>query len=393
MTTGNDAMTQNRARNLTLVLTFAAALAACQRAAPPAQQAMPVVVANPLTREMVDWDSFSGRFEASRQVEVRARVGGYVQGVHFRDGQQVAEGQLLFTLDPRPAQAAAEAGKARAAQARADFERAQKLVAETAISQQEFDAAQATLASAESAATQSALDLEFTRVTAPMAGTVSYRRVDPGNIVSGGSSGGTLLTTVVATNPIYFVFDASEAVLLKYQRQSRSGRGAAVRVRLQDETEYTRNGTLDFADNAIDQGSGAVRLRAVIPNANNFIRPGMFGSARVVASAKYQAVLVPDSAITTNGAQKLALTVGADGSVTPKPVELGPLDGSLRVVRSGLTAQDLVIIDGVQRAAYPGVKVSPQKGEIKQTPPATPTAQPLAAPAAIASPAADVGAR
>jgi RND family efflux transporter MFP subunit len=225
-----------------------------------------------------------------------------------------------------------------------------------------------------------------------MAGLVSYRRVDAGNIVSGGNSGGTLLTTIVASDPIYFVFDASESALLKYQRQARSGRGAAVRVRLQDENEFTRNGVLDFADNAIDASSGAVRLRAVIPNRNNFIRPGMFGSARVVASAKYQALLVPDSAITTNGAQKLALTVTPDGTVAPKPVELGPLDGSLRVVRSGLTAQDLVIIDGTQRA-FPGSKVQPQKGEIKPAPAAAPSPAPLAAPAALASPAADVGGR
>jgi RND family efflux transporter MFP subunit len=223
-----------------------------------------------------------------------------------------------------------------------------------------------------------------------MSGLVSYRRVDPGNIIAGGTSQGDLLTTIVSTNPIYFTFDASEATLLKYQRQARTGRGAAVKVKLQDEDDFKWPGTLDFADNAIDRASGAVRLRAIIPNRNNFIRPGMFGQARVVGSSDYQAFLVPDSAISASGARKVVLTVGADGTVAPKPVELGPLNGSLRVIKSGIAANDQIIIDGTQRA-FPGTKVSPQKGEIKQTQDMSAAPPPaLAAPAAAASPASDV---
>ena len=384
-------MLQIKQIGLAVVALAALSAAGCSRGAGAgaqqgAPQAPPVPVANPLAREVVDWDAFVGRFEASKDVEVRARVGGYVQQVHFRDGQYVNQGQLLFTLDPRPAQAQLSFAQAQLALAKADFERAEKLVKETAISQQEFDAAKAALTQAQATADARALDLEFTKVTAPIAGMVSNRRVDPGNLVSGGSEQATILTTIVGTNPIYLTFDASEAQLLKYQRQARAGRTAPVKVRLQDETDYKWTGRMDFADNAVDAASGAVRLRASIDNRENFIRPGMFGNALVVGSGAYQAMMIPDAAIMTQGANKMALVVDAEGTVAPRPVELGPLDGNLRVVKSGLQATDLVIISGVQRA-QPGQKVSPQKTEIKadaaaagETPPAA-----IAAPAAMAS--------
>ncbi|MES1202861.1 MAG: efflux RND transporter periplasmic adaptor subunit [Pseudomonadota bacterium] len=364
------------------------ALGACGRGAASGQQgappAPPVAVANPIAQDVVDWDSFVGRFEASKSVEVRARVGGYVQAVNFRDGQYVNQGQLLFTLDPRPAQAQLDFARAQLALAKADYERAEKLVKETAISQQEFDAAKAAFTQAEATAQARELDLEFTKVTAPMSGMVSDRRADPGNLVSGGSAQATVLTTIVATNPIYLTFDASEAQLLKYQRQARSGKAAPVKVRLQDEADYKWQGRLDFADNAVDASSGAVRLRAAIDNKQNFIRPGMFGNALVVSSPTYKALMVPDQAIMTQGAAKMALVVAADGAVTPRPVELGPLDGSLRVVRSGLQPSDLVVVSGVQRA-QPGQKVTPQKVQIKQEGAPAETARGLAAPSAMAS--------
>lgn len=365
------------------------ALGACSRGAVASQEqgppAPPVSVANPIAGDVVDWDSFVGRFEASKSVEVRARVGGYVQAVNFRDGQYVKEGDLLFTLDPRPAQAQLDFARAQLALAKADYERAEKLVGETAISQQEFDAAKATFTQAEATAQARELDLEFTKVTAPMSGMVSDRRADPGNLVSGGSAQATVLTTIVATNPIYLTFDASEAQLLKYQRQARSGKAAPVKVRLQDEADYKWQGRLDFADNAVDASSGAVRLRASIDNRQNFIRPGMFGNALVVGSPTYKALMVPDQAISTQGNAKMALVVAADGSVTPHPVELGPLDGNLRVVRSGLQPTDLVLISGAQRV-QPGQKVTPQKVQIKQE--AAPEDAPkpgLAAPSAMAT--------
>jgi RND family efflux transporter MFP subunit len=364
--------------------------AACSRGASADMQGggmppPPVAVATPMAREVVDWDAFVGRFEASKDVEVRARVGGYVQQVHFRDGQVVSKGQLLFTLDPRPAQAQLDFARAQLALTKADFERAEKLVKETAISQQEYDAAKAALTQAQATADARALDLEFTKVTAPMSGMVSNRRVDPGNLVSGGNQDATILTTIVATNPIYLNFDASEAQLLKYQRQARTGRVSPVKVRLQDEADYKWQGRLDFADNAVDASSGSVRLRASIDNSKNFIRPGMFGNALVVGSAPYKALMIPDQAVVTQGASKLALVVGADGVVAPRPVTLGPLDGDLRVIQSGLQPNDLVIISGMQRA-QPGQKVTPQKTEIKQTVTDEKSATPgLAAPAAMAS--------
>jgi multidrug efflux system membrane fusion protein len=229
---------------------IAAALYGCSKseAAGPPPPA-PVTVANPLQERIVDWDDFTGRFEATQTVEVRARVGGYVQSVHFRDGDFVQRGQLLFTLDPRPAQAAVAAAQAAVAQAsaqvalaRTNLTRSQGLLASQAVSQAEVDAntgalrtAEANVAAAQANVRSAQLQLEFTRVTAPVSGRVSDRRTDPGNLVAGGSSAADVLTTIVSSSPIWFVFDGSEATLLKYQRQVRAGRGAPVRIRLQDE--------------------------------------------------------------------------------------------------------------------------------------------------------------
>ncbi|RZJ84105.1 MAG: efflux RND transporter periplasmic adaptor subunit, partial [Brevundimonas sp.] len=341
---------------------------------PPAS----VTVAQPLVRTVQDWDDFTGRFEAPQEVEVRARVGGYVQQVHFRDGQVVQRGQLLFTLDPRPAQAALQAAQAQLAQANAQLAlarsqaaRAETLLASQAVSQAEADTArsgvqtaQAAVAAANAAIRARRLDVEFTRVTAPITGRVSDRRVDAGNLVAGGSSAGDLLTTIVAASPIYFTFDGSEAVLLKYQRQARQG-AAPIQIRLQDEANFSRAGTLDFTDNAIDTASGVVRLRAVVANADNFLKPGMFGQARLAGSGSYQAMLVPDAAIATDQARRVVYVMNADGTAAPRPVQLGPLVDGLRVVRSGLQANDRVIIAGLQRVQQPGAKIKPVNGRIE----------------------------
>ncbi|WP_339929687.1 efflux RND transporter periplasmic adaptor subunit [uncultured Brevundimonas sp.] len=336
-----------------------------------------VTVAVPLVRQVQDWDEFTGRFEATRAVDVRARVGGYVTAVHFRDGAQVRQGQLLFTLDPRPAQAALAAARASLAQAQAQLSlartnltRSEGLLEAQAVSQAEVDTqrgaqqtAEASVAAANAAVRARQLDLEFTRVTAPISGRVSDRRIDPGNLVGGGSSAADVLTTIVASGPIHFIFDASEAVLLKYQRQTRQG-VAPVRLRLQDEAGFTRSGTLDFTDNAVDTASGVIRLRAVVPNVDGFLKPGMFGQARLAGAGTYQAMLVPDAAIATDQARRIVYVVAADGTVAPKPVQLGPIVEGLRVVRSGLTATDRVIIAGVQRIQQPGMKVQARVGQI-----------------------------
>jgi RND family efflux transporter MFP subunit len=339
-----------------------------------------VTVAVPLVRAVQDWDEFTGRFEATQSVEVRARVGGYISGVHFRDGDYVRRGQLLFTLDPRPAQAALASARAQLSQAQAqislaqsELTRSETLLESQAVSQAEVDTrrsnlmtARAAIAAANANVRARQLDLEFTRVTAPISGRVSDRRVDPGNLVAGGSSAADVLTTVVSSAPIHFVFDGSEAVLLKYQRQARRG-AAPIQVRLQDESDFTRSGTLDFTDNAVDTASGVIRLRALIPNADGFLKPGMFGQARLAGAGTYNAMLVPDASIATDQARRIVYVVARDGSVAPRPVQLGPLVDGLRVVRSGLAPTDRVIINGVQRIQAPGMKVQAKLGQIRPT--------------------------
>jgi RND family efflux transporter MFP subunit len=359
--------------------------------APPAPA---VTVAVPLVQTIQDWDEFTGRFEATQSVEVRARVGGYISAVHFRDGDYVRRGQLLFTLDPRPAQAALAAARAQLAQAqaqvnlaRSELARSETLLSSQAVSQAEVDTrrgavlqAEASIAAANAAVRARQLDLEFTRVTAPISGRVSDRRVDPGNLVAGGSSAADVLTTVVSSAPIHFVFDGSEAVLLKYQRQARTG-AAPIQVRLQDETAFSRSGTLDFTDNAVDTASGVIRLRAVIPNADGFLKPGMFGQARLAGSGSYRAMLVPDAAVATDQARRVVYVVAADGSTAPRAVQLGPLVDGLRVIRSGLQPTDRVIISGAQRIQMPGMKVQARNGRIQ------PVAQTEQAPVTTTAPA------
>jgi RND family efflux transporter MFP subunit len=383
---------------------MAAALYGCSQPSEAQAPAAPAVtVATPLVRAVQDWDEFTGRFEATQSVEVRARVGGYIQGVHFRDGDYVRRGQLLYTLDPRPAQAALASARASLAQAQAqlnlartELTRAETLLASQAVSQAEVDTrrgalqqGEAAVAAANAAVRARQLDLEFTRVTAPISGRVSDRRVDPGNLVAGGSSQADVLTTVVSSAPIHFVFDGSEAVLLKYQRQARNG-AAPIQVRLQDESAYSRTGTLDFTDNAVDTASGVIRLRALIPNGDGFLKPGMFGQARLAGAGTYQAMLVPDAAVATDQARRVVYVVAADGSVTPRAVQLGPLVDGLRVIRSGLQANDRVIINGLQRVQQPGVKVQARNGRIEPVAQQAQTPVTTAAPASTATFAASV---
>jgi RND family efflux transporter MFP subunit len=333
---------------------------------PPAQ----VSVATPLRQSVVDWDDFTGRFEAPERVEVRARTGGYLQEAHFREGQFVRKGQLLFTLDPRPAQALLSAARAQAALAASDLARAETLLKAQAISKEEYDSRRATNEVAQATARARALDLEFTRVTAPTSGIVSDRRVDPGNVISGGGSTADILTTIVSTTPIHFTFDASEAQLLKNLRQK--GQGGQVRVRLQDEADYRWTGRIDFTDNAVDDASGAVRMRAVVANPGGFLKPGMFGKARVEGGGAYDAMLVPEDAIVADGARKAVNVVNADGTVTLKPVVLGPLSEGLRVIRTGVRPDDKVIVNGGSRV-MPGAKVQAKLVKIAPKPAAART--------------------
>lgn len=378
---------------------ISAALSACgaapEQGAPPPPE---VTVAQPLVREVNDLDEFPGRFEAPQTVEVRARVGGYIQAVHFQDGDYVRQGQLLFTLDPRAAQAAVAAAQAQRAQAQAQLtlaatqlDRAETLFGQGFLSQSavdlrvaEVEGAEASMATAESALRTARLDLEFTRVTAPASGRVSDRRVDPGNLVAGGSSAADVLTVIVSTSPIHFEFDASEAILLRYQREARNGR-APLMVRLQDEPTFTHAGYLDFTDNTVDSGSGVVRLRGVIQNPDGFLRPGMYGQAQLAGTAAYRALLIPDAAVVTDQARRIVYVVQDDGTTAAKPVELGPLVNGLRVIRSGLEATDRVVITGVQRIMQPGQPVTATAGTIDDAAQPEQGSAPTTAPAPASS--------
>ncbi|HEY9234590.1 MAG TPA: efflux RND transporter periplasmic adaptor subunit, partial [Phenylobacterium sp.] len=239
--------------------------------------------------------------------------------------------------------------------AAADMARAESLLKVQAISREEYDAKRSANEVAQASVRARELDLEFTRVTAPTSGVVSDRRVDPGNVISGGASTADVLTTIVSTSPIHFVFDASEAQLLKEQRQS--GKGGRVQIRLQDEAEYRWNGAIDFTDNALDNSSGAVRMRAVVQNPNGFLKPGMYGKAKVEGGQAYDALLVPEDAIVADGARKAVNVVAPDGSVTMKTVSLGPVSQGLRVIRTGVRPDDKVIVNGGVRLMAPGQKV------------------------------------
>ncbi len=380
---------------------LAIALAACsqaeEQAAPP--PVMPVTVATPVVQQVVDWDEFVGRFEAPQSVDVRPRATGYLQAAHFREGQFVRAGQLLFTIDARASQAAlaqAQAQLARAqatlANARTELARSRTLASQQAASTEEVEQRQAAVRTAEAdvAAARATiraqqLNVGFTRVLAPLSGQVSERRVDPGNSVTADQ---TVLTTIVSSNPLHFTFEGSEALLLKYQRQNAgSTTGTPVRIRLQDETSYLHAGRLDFVDPVVNSAAGTVRARAVVPNSSGFLKPGMFGHLRLAASQPYSALLVPDEAIVTDAARRVVYVVDRSGTVIARPVELGPLNGNLRVVRQGLSPQDRVIINGVQRAR-PGQKVKPQPGRIPVVTGPEPARQnpPAAAPSATATP-------
>ena len=352
-----------------------------------ATAAMPpveVTVATPLQRTIIEYDEFTGRFEPSRTVEIRPRVSGQLRAVHFRDGDFVRQGQLLFTLDPRPFQAALAEAQARRAAARAgsrlaavQLTRAQRLLPKGFVSRDNYDirqeadhAARADIAAADAIIRQRALDLEFTQVRAPVSGRISDRRADPGTLLAGGNGAdATLLTTINAVDPIYFTFDVSEALLLKAQRERAAGAGApqSVEIRLQDEPDYRWHGTVDFTDNGIERNSGTIRARALVANPDGFLVPGIFGSMRLSSRRPVNVLLVPDSAVITDQAGKAVMTLGKNGQAMPVPVTVGPVIDGLRVIRGGLAPDSRVVIRGHQRM-FPGVPIKPKLSRILPEP-------------------------
>lgn len=342
-----------------------------------------VTVAKPVAKLVAEQDEHVGRFVAVDSVEVRARVSGYLEAIHFTDGAIVKKGDPLFTIDQRPFRAAVEQAQGALAQAKAnlayaesDLKRGEGLVRGSTITQQTFDqrvqakrVAEASVQVQEAAILQARLDLQFTDLSAPVSGHIGDRRVSAGNLVTGGNTGNTtLLATIVSTDPIRFEFTLNEQSYLHYMRAASSaaeqsanrGLRLPAQLKLIDEKDFGREGSIDFVDNAIDPGTGTIRGRAVFPNPDGRLTPGMFGRIRIAASAPETTLLVPDSAIGTEQVRKFVYAVDSNNVANPKYVTLGSLVDGLRVIKSGLSADDTIVVQGLMRIR-PGSKVVPEQ--------------------------------
>lgn len=407
-----------------------------QAAVPPQATPTAVSVAKPLVMPIVEWDEYTGRLDAIDSVEVRARVSGYLESTHFNEGQFVERGDLLAVVDPRPFEAALNAAKARSEEARARLseshsllrqaeaekadsdaqlaladkrlDRARRLLQSNAISTEEVDVresdqlqaaaateaanariesakagiatATAAIETAQADEESAALDLQYTQIRAPITGRISRRYVTEGNLISGGTNQSTLLTTIVSSNPIHCYFDASEQAFLKYVRLSRSGERASSReaknpvyVALVDEEGFPHTGHIDFVDNRIDPNTGTMRGRAILDNEDGLLTPGLFVNVRLPGSGRYDAVLIPDSAVGSDQSEKFVYVAVASGEtgensaamvVERRAVTLGPLSHGLRIVRSGLDGSEDIITRGLQRI-FPGVAVLPTEEPIE----------------------------
>jgi RND family efflux transporter MFP subunit len=347
-----------------------------QSAPPPPQ----VSVAKVLERRVKDWDEFAGRLQAVETVEIRPRVSGYIDRVAFTEGSQVKRGDLLFVIDPRPYQADTDRAAADLKRyktsldlAQIELTRVQRLKDSGAVSQEELDERKSTVAQAEAnsagavAALESAtLNLNFTRVTSPITGRVSRAEVTRGNLVTGGSNGGTLLTSVVSMDPMYLYFEGDEQAYLRYGQMARNGerpssRDAAnpVRVGLANEEGFPHTGQVDFVDNQLNPQTGTIRARAVLDNKDGMYTPGMFARVQLLGSSEYAAILIDDRAVNTDQNQKYVFLLGANNQVEYRRIKLGRVIDGLRIVREGLKAGDIIIVNGAQRV-HPGITVTPQ---------------------------------
>jgi multidrug efflux system membrane fusion protein len=344
-----------------------------------AQDSVPTVtVAKPVVRNVIDSDEFIGRFEPAEQISVRARVGGYLQDILFSDGSIVNKGDVLFVIDQRPfvaalneAAAALEVAKSTLVYAQAQFKRADALSQNGSQSlsvlddrRRELNSAEANVRGAQAAFDRAQLDLDYTKIVAPITGRIDRKLVSAGNLVQADQ---TVLTSIVSLDPIDFYFDVDERRMLKFAKTARSrgddlqqgGGGLAVKVRIADEDEQPFGGRLDFAENRIDDNTGTMRVRARFSNSQLILQPGLFGRAEIEASGSHQAVLVPDEAIASDQSQRVVYVVGADGTVTSKPIEPGQRLHGYRVIREGLTGEETIVVNGLMRLR-PGAKVATQ---------------------------------
>ena len=361
------------------------ALTGFAQAQPPPAPA--VTVARPLVHSFTEWDEYTGRMVAQKRVEVRARVSGYLQSVHFREGQEVTADTLLFVIDQRPFTAEVSRASAELKRvstelsvAQMELERGERLASSKAMSRETLeerrarrDAAQAEVDAARAALRTAELDLGFTEVRAPMPGVVSDIRVDVGNLISGGSADSTLLTTIVSLDPIELEIEGSESEWLRYTRLDAAGTRTSsrqvanpVEARLSDEGDWVHKGQMTFVDNELDADTGTMRGRATFANPDHVLLPGMFARARLFVAERENALFVPEEALTADQAKKIVLVVGPDNIVQPREVTLGSMLGEFRNIVSGLTPEDRVIIVGLMRAR-PGQPVTPE--EVVLSPP------------------------
>jgi RND family efflux transporter MFP subunit len=373
---------------LSVLAAVSAVLSACARneaatnAAPPAPQ---VTVAQVLSKPVTEFDDFTGRFEAIDRVEIRPRVTGYISSVNFTEGSEVKKGDVLFVIDQRPYAAELKHAQAQLAQARSQLSlaksekaRAVNLLAQHAISQEDFDTrasgneqSEANVELAQAALDTAELNMSFTKVTAPINGRISRANVTLGNLVANGQ---TLLTTLVSLDPIYVRFDGDEQAYLRYQKVAKDraaagekGSPSPVLVGLADEAGFPHAGVMVFLDNEVDPQTGTIRTRAKLDNHDRAFTPGLFARVRLMGDKKYDALLINDSAIGTDQTVRYVLVVGADNKVEYRPVKLGPVIDGLRVVREGLKPNDTIVVNGLQRVR-PGSPVTPQRVAMGEKP-------------------------
>ncbi|MBL8261593.1 MAG: efflux RND transporter periplasmic adaptor subunit [Xanthomonadaceae bacterium] len=356
---------------LLLSAAIAIVVSACSSEAAPADAAPPapeVSVAQVLQRDVTQWNDVTGRFSAVETVELRPRVSGYIERVAYREGDEVRKGQLLFVIDQRPyraalaqAEANLERARSEARLARSQDARAQALIDAKAISREEFDTRKAATAqgdagvrAAEAAVASARLDLQFTEVRSPIDGRAGRALVTTGNLAQ---ADGTLLTTVVSLDPVHVYFESDEQAFLRDGTASSS----RVRVGLADETGYPHEGIVDFVDNQVDPATGTIRARAVLKNTDRRFTPGLFARVQLEGGARAQALLIDDKAVLTDQDRKYVYVLGKGNQAVRKDVVLGRSVDGLRVVESGLAAQDTVIVNGVQKVFFPGMPVVPKK--------------------------------
>ena len=349
-----------------------------------------VTVSPPIQQEIQEWDEFTGRIDAAESVEIRPRVSGYIDKIHFKSGQLVKKGDLLVTIDPRPFQAVLDRAEAEVQRAKTKLElskkeldRADKLIATKAISAEEADTksmsfreAADALRSAEAAVKAAALDVEFSSVKSPIDGRVSREMVTAGNYVSGVAGFTTLLTTVVKFDPVYVYADVDEATFLRYQRLSTEGKATHLtdqhtpaEMQLEGEKDYPHKGYIESFDNRISGTTGSILVRAQFENKDGILRPGTFVRMRLPAGPKYSALLVTEEAIGTDQGRKFVLTVTKENMTEYRAVEIGPLMGDKRIIRSGVTKDDNIVINGLAKVR-PGMPVAlmPPDNKMAETP-------------------------